>query len=529
MLCTPFALVLLAASQQPAAAPPPRRALLFKSGQAYLERELTLAEDQTAATLRLPAGIHGTIWLGATGHQVLGGTARDLEVVEEGEVEDLMGVLRAAVGRQVTLELSDPQRITSVSGVLRRLMSDVPTIATGQPSHFLPPSAVVLEPSIGNHRIQIVPVHRIVGVLGDAPLAAETFEAPVKRPVLDVRLMPGTAPSGSRLVLSNMASGLAWAPSYVLELGDQGKARLTGKAVVVNDLEDLEETAVQLVVGYPNLRFAHVRSALLPEVDIGQLRSMLAGQQVATPMMMNQMAVGLEVTRGVAPPPPPTLDGAASEDLFLYDAGTLSLEKGERAYLPLLIEQVDFAHRFDWELPDPVDRNAYFREQPDGQAPPVWHVLKLQNRTDAPWTTAPVLIQGERGPLAQSELGYTPPGEDVRVQLTQALDIVGESVEARAGTARSQRETVQLYGRTYELVRVQGQLSLTNRSRRSAPMHVVKHLSGDVRSADPPPQVEASAQGLGQVNGTRTLTWEFELAAGASWEASYEYEVLIRR
>ena len=151
------------------------------------------------------------------------------------------------------------------------------------------------------------------------------------------------------------------------------------------------------------------------------------------------------------------------------------------------------------------------------------------NGSTAPWTTAPILVLGPYGPIAQSQLGYTPGGGDAIVPLTQAMDIVGRSRELRADEAQTQRETVKLFGHLYERVQVRGRLELDNRSRRSVPMHVVKEISGDVLSAEGEPKIDARAAALNEVNASRTLTWEFELEAGESWKAEYTYEVLIRR
>jgi hypothetical protein len=244
-------------------------------------------------------------------------------------------------------------------------------------------------------------------------------------------------------------------------------------------------------------------------------------------MMQQVRAPGMPARARLAAPAV-DIPGDVSEDLYVYDLGRSKLAKGERAYLPLTREQVRHEHRFDWTLADTV-RNDRFTEDAKEEAPPVWHVLKLWNGSDAPWTTAPILVLGQFGPLAQSQLGYTAPGSDTLVRLTQALDLAGKAREVRADEAQTEREVVNLFSYRYERIEVRGRLELDNRSRRSTPMHVVKTLSGDILSADGDPTIEARAASLGQVNASRTLTWDFELGPGESWSAEYRYEVLIRR
>lgn len=523
-----IALLALSLAQEPAAAAPaPHEALLFKSGQAYLVRDVPVAAGAASARMLLPEGIHGTLWLGSSTLTLVSARSLLADAGVEQEVGDLVGILRMAVGREVTLEVlggGDGGGNQFVSGRILRLLETPPVQAAGAVPMPGRPSVLVLD-----HLV--IPVDRVVGATlrFDPGAAAWSYRAPVRRPVLEATLQP--AAQAGALSFSSMANGLAWAPSYVLQLGAEGQGRLVGKAVIVNDLEDLAETHVRLVVGYPNIQFAEVRDPLFPEVALSQFQAMLnqpQGQERLGVALQNYSANTARFDSMPSGPPQAT-PGETAEDLYLYDVGTVSLKRGERAYLPLLEQAVEYKHRFDWELPDKVDRYANFSPGEEAEDPPVWHVLRVCNHGAAPWTTAPILITGELGPLAQSSLDYTPVGGENGVRLTQALDIVGKSLEVRADEARAQRESVVLFGGSYERVRVKGTLELVNHSRRAAPMHVVKHVSGDLAATPEGAAVAGEAQGLGQINASRTLTWEFELAAGGTWKAEYEYEVLIRR
>jgi hypothetical protein len=229
-------------------------------------------------------------------------------------------------------------------------------------------------------------------------------------------------------------------------------------------------------------------------------------------------------TSGPTTPAP----GEAEEDLYIYDGGTLDLERGQRAYIPLFSADVPFAHRYDWDLEDRVDAHARF-VQTSPEPTPLWHVLRVNNTTRAPWTTAPILIHGAKGPLAQSQVTYTPVGREAIVRLTKALNLVGESVEYRTDDATSTREEVYLFGNRYELIAVKGQLNITNHSDRAAPIKVTKSLSGDVTSHTGDPVIRGRTKGLGQVNASRDLEWTVTVDPGQTWEATYEYRVLIRR
>jgi hypothetical protein len=152
--------------------------------------------------------------------------------------------------------------------------------------------------------------------------------------------------------LYNMAGGLAWSPSYLLELGEGDTSKLTGKAVVVNDLEDLDETEVKLVIGFPNIEFAGVDSVLAPSLTLEAWANMLRG--AAASSSRSQAPVMLQQVRTVASPADVSysggslgLEGQGSEDLFVYEVGRMTLGKGERAYVPLSSQTVRHEHRFD--------------------------------------------------------------------------------------------------------------------------------------------------------------------------------------
>lgn len=62
--------------------------------------------------------------------------------------------------------------------------------------------------------------------------------------------------------ISYLAKGIAWAPSYRIDLTDPQRLELQQKAVIKNELTDLQDTEIQLISGFPNISFGHVTSPL---------------------------------------------------------------------------------------------------------------------------------------------------------------------------------------------------------------------------------------------------------------------------
>ena len=251
---------------------------------------------------------------------------------------------------------------------------------------------------------------------------------------------------------------------------------------------------------------------------------------VPDPMSQIMSNVANFRTQAFAPAAPATpAPGESEEDLYIYDAGTLDLERGQRAYVPLFKASVPFAHRYDWVIPDKVDRYARFKQTEQQSPIPLWHVLLVKNTTKAPWTTSPILIQSDKGPLAQSQINYTPPGTEAVVRLTKALNLVGESLEYRADDSAAPRDEVRLFGNRYERINVKGQLKITNHGDREAPVKATTSISGDIVTHSGSPTFRGKAKSLGQVNASREIIWEVTVKPGETWEATYEYKVLIRR
>lgn len=541
MAKTPVALLLAVLAtaapcpaQGGASALSPREVVSFKSGYSHLLYRVSAPPEAASLDVRLPSSIHGTLWIASPGGDVKSAIARAREAEGQRPVANMNELLRSLAGRDLALTLSQNQEIAQLSGKLAGILEhapDAPSRHATTGSDF----SLVIESDSGVH---VIARNRVLGLslpAGDRPLEA-THSFTEKTNVLELGLREGrTEPSDIRV--SAMATGLAWAPSYRLVLDGDSAGELSSNAIVINDLEDLAGARLRLAVGYPHLMFARIASPLSPSTTWDAFRNQIlrasgqpGQQQNYDPILAQSLSNFARYTDqgggGSNPEPAP---GEASEDLYFWDMGRVDLKKGERAYFPLFRQRTKVVHRYDWDLPDRIGPRSDYQSQQDDKPIPAWHVLLIRNESDAPWTTAPVLIENERGPLAQSDLTYTPRGAETTVKLTQALDLAGESQEYRIGAATSERRIEHILGRNYERVTLEGKLSLRNRSGRAMPVRVRKDLSGNLIEAEHAPATSAAAERLGQVNVSQTLTWNVELGPGASWTASYRYEALIAR
>ena len=495
----------------------PSHAVAFKSGLSHLTYKVKVDEGKDSCVIPLPSAVHGTVWLTTDKEGLESTIARIGESESKRAPKTLPEMLQALVGHDVTVTRDI---VTGLDRIQGRILD------------YLDDGTIIIKVSKRkNAGLMALPSSQIRSIETSGNMDDLEFKEQHSTPRLEVSFK-SKQESAINLGVEAMARGLSWAPSYSLTLGETGVGRMQMKGVVINDLADMRDTEVRLAVGFPHLIMDNSRSPLLPEIswDIFH-NSLLTSTTGATPfdnnisqIFNNRGPTNFGGTTGDLP----EAIGDSAEDLFLFRAGRLSLKRGERAYVPLLSEDVKFKHRYDWDLVDNVTRHCRFVDRSSQEPTPVWHVVLLENPGAAPWTTSPILISGRTGPVSQSQLTYTPRGGKTKVKITKALNLVGESYEYRTDSA-DRDDTVYLYGNTYERVEIQGQLVLTHRGEKPSNIRIRKHLSGRLESADHDPKVVLNAQRLGQINESRRVDWLIDLKPGERWEANYTYTVLIRR
>ena len=506
---------------------------LFKNGLGYFTRvgELPAAPAEIEVG-PLPAAVHGTFWLGweagtsfdnLRSHEVAASQMRAALSVAE--------LLRANVGRPARLYLAgEDEPLTGRIAAVPEPPTPVP------PSPYLsiipppqpPTGGIVLLESAGVEGLVGVPLGSVQRV---AFLEAAATEVPVdaKHISLAGQLTAGAA--GQPLSVSYLVKGMTWAPSYRVDISEPEQAALTAKAAILNEIEDLEDTHVDLVTGFPYLEFAEIISPLAKKTDLaGFLNALYRGgdqQYRGRAAVMAQVTANEPMWIESAPTPSygAPAQGEVGEDLFFYPLEGVTLARGETGYYPLFSAQVPYEHVYTWDIPDYIGDSDHYQDPSQPRRQIVWHSLRLTNEMGMPWTTAPAETVQEGRILGQATLHYTPPGAETLLKITQALGIEAEELEleiARQPNARVFR------GSHYDLVTVQGTLKLRSHLDKAVAMEVTKRITGEVQETSPQAEVEKLAAGLQAVNAHGRLTWKLELPAGGEQEITYSFTVYVR-
>ena len=549
------ALVCLLAVVRPAPAQPPadpvsldtqiRRVALFKNGFGFFIREGELPAASPSAVLGpFAAPSHGTFWVSAAPSTGLTSVvARQVPGQDQVPARDLAELLRANVGRQVTIwPYGDPA--ATISGTIlsfapERPLSQRPVYPyeMGSPadtSDLLPSGRgqfVLIQTDQG---VVALDAYRIARVDFRSPDIASAFSRESEQ--VQLRAEFTNPRPGDRLSVSYLARGITWAPSYLIDLSHPEQARLTAKAVIFNEAEDLASTHVDLITGFPNLRFANVLSPLAMRENLASFLNSLSGGGGGTlgAGVWTQVASsghGGARTAGELPFPDygAAAAGAVAEDLFLYPVENVTLARGEIGYYPLFTQTVPYHEFYQWEIPDYITSEDRYGQpsQEDPDTPEVvWHSLRLTNTTELPWTTAPAQLLQSGNIIGQDVLNYTPPQAQATVRITQAVSVRAEQNEVEV---EREREAIRMYGYSFDRVAIQGTLRVTNYKQETISLEITKTISGDLKTTTPTAEDVTLARGLARMNPVHRLTWTLDLAPEQQQEITYTYDALIRR
>jgi len=517
---------------------------LFKNGLGFFVSEATIPKNKETFNI-VPSGApsHGTFWVAYPPKVKLEGlTVKEIDCEEQVEVTTIQQLLEANEGKKVRLYFKDEKR-PPAEGVIKYFTKRRQLLQPG-------PYSFGRFGQVGEDYVKglmMIKTEASEAVISPDSIASvefldgkpeKTFNDKTKSTQLEVKMAKPAG--GEKLTLSYLAKGITWAPSYMVDITQAENAMVSAKAVVINEVCDLDDVKIQLVTGFPHLQFADIVSPLALKENLAQfLQSLVRGQSEQGQLrgvmskVMEQRAFGLSDMSGMPMPAYGAAEeGKVAEDLFFYPVEKVHLAKGEVGYFPLFTESVAYKHIYKWEIPDYVNEEEQYyyneRRQRGEQEPKevVWHCLKMQNTTKVPWTTAPAEVVKEGLILGQDTLNYTPTQGETTLRITQAASVKAEQLELETDR---KRDAAQLYGNHYDLVTVDGKLSVTNLQQKAVTLEITKTLSGELKSSQPEAKIEKLARGLQRMNAVLKLTWTIELGPGEKKEAGYIYEVYVRR
>ena len=220
------------------------------------------------------------------------------------------------------------------------------------------------------------------------------------------------------------------------------------------------------------------------------------------------------------------LAGSSNEDLFLYRQPGVKLLRGERGSYRVFTATVPLRHMYTWTVANPAE-DLY--GQRNVQTPPeqrVWHVVRLTNGTEVPWTTAPALVVSASGQaIAQNTLEYTARGGKSDLRLTTASDVAASADEEQVERQPNVRE---FSGSQHDAVVIEGRLRVTSYKTAPITLSITKTVPGEVVSSSDKGVSAKLANNPTLLNASSKLSWEINLGAGEEKVVIYRYRVFVR-
>lgn len=527
------------------------RVALFKNGLGFVTSITTLPKD--AKTIRfgqLPVPSFGTFWVGYSNDVKVRNLVTSMEDFEEkSSVQNVGQLLQANVGREVTLRVG-PKDEDIIKGTI--VQQDTSTEIPESPNpyfmeiHWRQDSRNRYVPLTPSGNVLIIKTDKGIIALNAGSITRADFgKGDVISYVSTIQKLPSIRmelerpASGKEVSISYLARGITWVPSYMIDLSNSKTAQFSAHALIINELTDFDNVKLDLVTGFPNIKFGEISNPIAMNQNLADFLNALAGGRSETnrgnQYMVSQQAMVMNraVFSDFENPPLPNYstasEGLISEDLFLYPVNNFTLKKGETTWIPLFTAEMPYKHIYTWKIGDSLDKDDRYRAETnrvDGKtAEEVWHSCRLVNNLKMPLTTAATEFVKDGAFTGQDVCYYTAPGAETTIRMNRAMNVLAEESEVEI---ERKRNAATFYGYQYDLVKVKGELKLRSRLDELVNIEITKELSGEVLEKSSNAEDITTAKGFKQVNPRHILTWEIELKAGEEQQLSYTYQVYIR-
>ncbi len=525
---------------------------LFKNGLAIVRVSFPIDGPGEYQWNQVPRVAHGSLWVESEGAVSIRSTTRMVE--EATEAEAPVGVLQKDLaGKQVTVTLKsggtteapvlkgEVWRIPAAATVLtwdadyssldpnsgsyywhRRQLAGNPLGQTATPhtGNFL-----VLQDDAGGRRY--IDQGTIASLAVDGPFepAAQLQERPVL--IFDVREAPA---GGGAIRITYLTKGLAWLPSYRLDLSDPENLEIRQNAVVRNEMIKLENTEVQLISGYPNVRFGNVDSPMWPGTGLAAFFQQVNQSGSASHGILSNSVVTQQIaytgSRGEFSWLPDIAEqGSVSDDIHYESIGRKTLKAGDTLSLDVAAARAKYERVVEWTVPDPRDERGRYQADKDIGSE-AWDAVRFLNPFTFPMTTAAATVIEGGAFRGQSMSGWVNPGQQTCLRITRALSIRTQSSEIEE---EGQRELVWIGGRNYQRTSVKGRLAMHNFRNKEVTLAIRCEFSGELLGAEGEPEKSLRTEGVSSINPRRQLDWDVTLPAGEEKILHYQYQVLVAR
>lgn len=494
-----------------------RKVALFKNGYNWVEMSATLPDARRVRLLDMPQALLGTVWWdAASGVRELEGSSEEIDSsVADYDYADL---LAANAGRQVKIALRNDRLLEGkILPQLARKTAEDSFLKPLTASDPQAPKIILVETGDG---VQCVTVTEVVWVdFSESPRLPVKKETSHRVTAQLERPNPGAA-----FRFGYVSGGMSWLPEYSLELGENGTAKLTCRANIINEMTELEDVELQLVSGFPSLGDALVGSPLNRAVKLADFLEKLGAltresnsyltrnSAVAAPAPMALYRKGGADESGADEP-----DSQQVEDLFYYSLPHFSCKRGESVLREIFSHDVPYEHVYTCRVPNQSELER--RSRRGEPVADVWHCVRLTNAGRQAWSTGIATCTAGGRIAGRSTLYFAAPGAETLLRLNKSMQA---SVQCREVMVNREERDMVGTTRKKEVGVYQGVVTLKNDSDRAMELRLTKEVNGLVTQADKEGGIDVSPSYAG--NPRSVITWKFIAQPGEESQLNYAYE-----
>ena len=489
---------------------------LFKNGLAIVKCEVTFGKPGTYVLEDVPQPVHGTFWVESPVPIEAVVKLREVEVPAD---ESTPGNLQEDLaGKKVTLYFKGGNR-PPVVGVMAKLKPAKADAAVA-PGRFL-----VVQTLKGRSYVEASEVASV-----EAEGAGDTVKRHQPRLLLT---LGATDKAETKATLRYLTHGLAWAPSYTIDITDPKTLTLEQNAVVRNELSNLDSVEMKLISGYPSVQFSHVRSLLTPRTSLasffqelgsggGRDNDVMSNSVVMQQSTMNNYRVGaFTLNLGAIP-------AGEGVDLHYQSIGKRTLAEGETLALTVAKGKAEYERIVEWLVPDTRNEYGQYGGHQPGENDSAWDALKFKNPLSYPMTTGPATVIAGGAFNGQRTTYWVNPGEETVLRVNKALSVRTRAIEnEQINKDGSGRELIWIGGRQYRKTTVEGELAVSNHRKETVQMVIRRLFSGELVSAEGSPKLSLREEGVFSINKRNELSWTLPLKSGEEKKMKYVYTVLV--
>ena len=337
------------------------------------------------------------------------------------------------------------------------------------------------------------------------------LEEPPQRASVPTPVLVFSAKEAGKVRVTFLAKGLAWMPSYRVDLIDEQRMRILQNAVVRNEMMDFLDTEFFLISGYPDVRMGHVDSPLDATTSLAAFMSQITSQRGGSESGFVSQTVAIGSQSDVGGPMDLTEGSEGGPDLHYHPIGRFDLREGDSLSLMVDKKLAEYEPLVLWTVPDLHEYGNERRAKLEGsEGTTAWDAIEFANPFGFPMTTAPVTVMKEGRFLGQTETPWVAKGATGLVKTGRTGSVLVNYQDEHSSERRVQR--------------VEATLEVSSARTDPVSMVVRAEIRGELKETSEEPLRRAKKGGQLSRGRRQHLEWRFPLDAGASKSIQFRFE-----